>query len=206
MGIEQPLEALGGGDPAKSWIRNEETDFRQIDSEDRALADWAYRSGTFLLLSQVEALVLSADSTASGNEHDVLFFRQEGHVIRLTKNDMFGMPMRSPSEYLKRWLDFNRLFPFAAVEFVGYTQNSRGNGVILLKQPLIEGRKPSRAQLLKAMIGLGFEKIEVHEDAFHHPRTGLELWDAKPDNVLIDKTGNPVPIDVWVHDPRRILG
>jgi hypothetical protein len=205
MGIEQPLAALGGGDPEKSWVRDEETDFRQIDSEDRALAQWAKQTGHFIPLSEVEALILSADSTADGNEHDVLLFRREGHVVRLTKQDMFGKPMRAPSEYLRRWLDFNRLFPCAAVEFIGYTQNHRGNGVILLRQPLIEGKKPTRAGLAKVMEGLGFEKLKGWEDAFRHPPTGIELWDAKPDNVIIDRSGNPIPIDVWVHDPQRVL-
>lgn len=119
---------------------------------------------------------------------------------------MFGKPFRTPGEYLERWRLFNRMFPDAAVEFVGYSLDSRGNGVLYLKQPLIEGSKRGPEAVAKAMGEKGFVKIAGWEDAYRDPSSGIELWDAKPDNVIFDKAGQVVPIDVWINDPALILG
>jgi len=37
-------------------------------------------------------------------------------------------------------------------------------------------------------------------------KTGVEIHDAHPDNVIFDKAGNPIPFDVLLNDPQNYFG
>lgn len=119
---------------------------------------------------------------------------------------MFGHPDRGPREYLSRWRTFNRLFPFSAVEFEGYALNAWGNGVIVTRQPLINGEKRSLEAIAEAMLKFGFKESADRDFSYIHRPTGIEIHDAHEDNVLFDRDDNMIPIDVWIYDPNDCLG
>jgi len=69
------------------------------------------------------------------------------------------VPYRTPAEYLQRWRLSNAAFPDLAVSFIGYTRNSRGNGVVLTSQPYLEGTKRPQKAVDAAFSKLGFQRI-----------------------------------------------
>jgi hypothetical protein len=119
---------------------------------------------------------------------------------------MFAHPDRGPREYLSRWRTFNRLFPFAAVEFEGYALNAWGNGIIVTRQPLINGEKRSLEAISAVMLQFGFEENSEQDFSYVHRPSGIEIHDAHEDNVLFDPDDNMIPIDVWIYDPNDYLG
>jgi len=132
--------------------------------------------------------------------------RSNPFVIRWTKLDMFGLPGRTPDEYLQRWRLQNVAFPDTAATFLGYTMNARGNGVILTSQRYFEGTKKSQRVIDLAFAKLGFERIAGGEPSYRNAASGVEIHDAKPDNVIFDKAGNMHPFDVWINDSNDSFG
>ena len=165
-------------------------------------------TGHYVEFPEIRLLAEMADLEFQGNEHNVLAFTKGKHpfVIRLTKLDMFGLPGRTPAEYLQRWRLSNAAFPDAAVSFLAYTRNSRGNGVILTSQPYLEGIKKSQKAIDRAFDLLGFQSVPGEPTSYLNPHTEVEIHDAKPDNVLFDPQGNMLPFDVWINDPTDTFG
>lgn len=56
--------------------------------------------------------------------------------------------------------------------------------------------------------GLGFAKETPPASQKSRLKTpsGVEIHDAKPDNVIFDKAGNMFPFDVWINDPNDTFG
>ncbi|WP_367871271.1 hypothetical protein [Luteolibacter sp. Populi] len=209
MDLEQPLAALGGRIPPANWGRQSpKATYGEIRGEDARLGAWARRTGCFLNDTAIAELADSADRRDGGEEHEVFLYseREAAFVLRLTHGNMFGHPDRTPREYLSRWRTFNQLFPAAAVEFEGYAQNAWGNGIIVTRQPLINGEKRSLEAIAEALLPLGFEASPDRDFCFIHPASAIEIHDAHEDNVLFDGDGNMIPIDVWIYDPNDLLG
>jgi Serine/Threonine/Tyrosine Kinase found in polyvalent proteins len=208
--LEQPEYFGGAGQlDRKPWVRDSSGEnigeiHREIDQQDSELNAWARGAGDYATLPELLEMERGRDLEFKGAEHNVWMFDASDagpFVIRATKCDMFGMPHRTPAEYFARWLLFNQLFPDAAVTFICYTQNARGNGVIFTSQRYIDGTKKSQQVITRAMARLGFIKQRGTETSYIHASTGIEIHDAKPDNVIFDRSGNMIPIDVWVNDP-----
>ncbi len=139
-----------------------------------------------------------------GTEHDVFIFskRENPFVVRLTKLDMFGLPHRTPGEYIDRWRLSNAAFPDTKVSLIGYTENARGNGVILTSQRYFEGTKRDQKGIDAAFGKLGYQRIKGEGTRYRNSETGVEIHDAHTDNVIFDKSGNPIPFDVMLNDPN----
>jgi hypothetical protein len=201
VGILKPLEGFSRPDLEKPWVREERSAFDDIDGQEAELAAWAASNGRLMDVLTIQEIRAKEYETRRGNEHDVVF-APDG-VYRFTNGDKYGMPYRTPSEYLARWDKSNKLFPQTAVEFVGFYQKPSGVGVIVTKQPFIKGTRGTAKQIQSAMEKRGFLPTGNH--SFRHPETGIELYDAHEDNVLFDSKGNIMPFDVWVNDPNNVL-
>ncbi|WP_367874958.1 hypothetical protein [Luteolibacter sp. Populi] len=201
-GVSQSLAAFSGEDPARPWVRDERSSFADIDREEAELASWASGNDAELGSDAIRAIAAQAVSTAQGNEHDLFF--TPVHAFRFTNGDKYGLPYRTPREYLRRWDKSNKLFPQAAVEFVGFYRKPNGNGVIVTRQPFIRGRRGSEKEIAAALAEKGF--VPNGKWSYRSPGTGLEIYDAHGGNVLFDKAGKIIPIDVWVNDPGNVLG
>lgn len=209
MGVEQPQSAIQGGNHRAAWVREGfGSEAAEIDRQDLELAAWSLREGWLIGQATLLELAALATAQAQGNEHDVLAFTTgvAPFVIRLTKRDMFGMPGRTPGEYLQRWRLSNALFPAAAASFAGYAVNVRGNGIILTAQPLIEGIRKRPKAIAAAFQERDFFPIPGSPHAFRHPGSGIEIYDAHEGNVIFQRDGGILPIDVWVNDPFDSLG
>ena len=208
--IQQPqYYGLKGQCLGFPWVRQGgASSFAEIEAQDARLAEWARGTGNYLEIEHLEDLSGMADLEFKGNEHNVIAFlkRPEPFVIRWTKLDMFGLPGRTPGEYLQRWRLQNAAFPDTAACFLGYTTNARGNGVILTSQRYFEGTKKSRKVLDQAFSKLGFQHMAGGEPSYRNDATGVEIHDAKPDNVIFDKPGNMFPFDVWINDSNDFFG
>ena len=208
--LEQPEQyGIERGNPRKAWTRSEDgSSPAEIDAEDAQLRTWAKTTGHYVRLSAIVGLSKLADRAAKGNEHDVFIFskRENPFVIRLTKRDMFGMPHRTPGEYIDRWRLSNAAFPDTEVSLLGYTENGRGNGVILTSQRYFEGSKRTQKAIDAAFGKLGYLPMSKFFPSYGNPTTGVEIHDAHPDNVIFDKAGNPIPFDVLLNDPQNYFG
>ena len=208
--VQQPeYYGLQGQFRGRPWVRQgDASSFAEIEAQDACLAEWARTTGNHVEFPEIELLSALADLEFKGNEHDVLAFRRnEGSfVIRRTKLDMFGLPGRTPGEYLQRWRLQNAAFPDTAASFIGYTTNARGNGVILTSQRYFEGTKKSQKGIDQAFFLLGFQRIAGGEPSYRNASSGVEIHDAKSDNVIFDKAGNMHPFDVWINDPNDTFG
>ena len=201
MGISKPLEGFARPDTSKPWVREERSSFADIDAQEAELAKWAADNGKLLTESAIQDIRAKNYPTKEGNEH-IAVLAPDG-VYRFTNGDKYGMPYRTPSEYLARWDKSNKLFPETAVDFVGFYQKPSGVGVIVTRQPFIKGKRGTAKQIEAAMKKRGFEPTGNH--SFRHPETGIELYDAHEDNVMFDDKNNIMPFDVWVNDPNNIL-
>ncbi len=191
------------------WVRQRDSSsLREVDSQQEQLAAWARANGYLIEQAELLKAYEQADLEFKGNEHDVAAFTKETppFVIRQTKLDMFGLPWATPAEYLQRWRLSNAMFPKTASSFIGYTENARGNGVILTAQRYFEGKKKPQKEIDAALAKLGFEKTPGDATSYRHPATKVEIHDAKPDNIIFDKAGNMQPFDVWINDPNDHFG
>lgn len=203
MGPEQPRSALQGAFDQRPWIEGGIEQLGELDAQDAALAAWARENGRFLEPETAQKLASQAERTAVGNEHNVMLAGDT--VIRFTKNNQFGLPFRTPAQYLRRWELFNALFPDTAVQFVGYTTDAQGNGIIITQQPLVDGEVRKPADVAKAMGEMGFRPMKGIDHAFVNDDTGVELYDTHEQNVLFGQDGKAYPIDVWVVDREGAL-
>ncbi len=201
MGINKPLEGFSRPDTSKPWGREERASFADIDEQEAELAKWSADNGKLMDESAIQEIRAKNYPTKEGNEH-IAVLAPDG-VYRFTNGDKYGMPYRTPSEYLARWDKSNKLFPQTAAEFVGFYQKPSGVGVIVTRQPFIKGKRGTAKQIESAMGKRGFEPTGNH--SFRHPESGIELYDAHEDNVLFDSKGNIMPFDVWVNDPNNHL-
>jgi hypothetical protein len=202
---EQPAyPQLGGGFYQGPWVRDDRpTDLAEIDSQDAELSQWALANGFFVKVDEVRRLATLANKVRKGQEHDVWEFHESNPkvVIRRTRGGGYGLRDRAPSEYFDRWRISNAAFPDTAVTLIGYTKDSRGNGVILTAQRYFEGMKRDQKAIDAAFGKLGYERMKGGEPSYRHPETKVEIYDAKPDNIIFDKAGNMMPFDVWINDP-----
>ena len=208
--LEQPEQyGIERGNPRQAWTRSEGgSSPAEIDAQDAQLEAWARATGNYVNLSAIVDLSKLADRAAKGTEHDVFIFskRENPFVIRLTKRDMFGIPHRTPGEYIDRWRLSNAAFPDTKVSLIGYTKNARGNGVILTSQRYFEGSKRDQKSIEAAFGKLGYPPMSRFDPVYGNPKTGVEIHDAHPDNVIFDKSGNPIPFDVMINDPKNYFG
>jgi hypothetical protein len=205
----EALAAFGKGATIQNFVNPDRAATRaEIDDEVTRLANWAGKNHLLIGRSRLAALSADALHHDNGFEHNVLFFdggTGRRNVLKLTQEGRFGKQNRTPSSYLDRWDLFNRLVPAAAARFIGFTQDAKGRGVIVMSQPFIEGGMRLDHDVAQEMAKRGFEQLEPHGTTYRDPHTGIEIHDAHNGNVIFQRDGTIVPFDVWFHDPAHLL-
>lgn len=186
---------------------SEQSSARDIDAEEARLIARAKEEGFFWGAGKMPGIAaLLGRRAAGGNEHDVFIVGDPPNrvVIRKTVKDSYGFAFRSPSQYLKRIDDYNRVFPNIQVRVIGVSRSpvlgklsdNHGKGVIWTAQTFVEGTAfANSADLHTAMVAHGWERLKGLE--YRHKETGVIIDDVHHGNVL-QRDGNLFPIDVVI--------
>lgn len=145
-----------------------------------------------------------------GREHDLIFDRDTGTVLKFTKPTSAGYEvdwsMGKPSlvpglplEYLERLKLHSEVFS-DTIGFVGMGGDAN-NRRIITRQGLIKGRPPTWVEILRLMVDeLGFEKLRNnfgigYDDSFAFARGDVAVFDMRPANLFVTDSGVMVAID-----------
>jgi hypothetical protein len=171
---------------------------RETAVESQRLIDSAEDGGFFLDDDDISAIgAAEVAKTKVGEEHTVLFVGKEPNklVIRSTIRSNFGVPDRSPAQYLQRIEDYNSLFPKHPLVVIGVSLNNGQNPVIWTAQPFVEGEEfDSDLDLQAAMERRGWVR---NGTIYRHSASGAVIYDVHPGNIL-HKGDELYPIDVIV--------
>jgi hypothetical protein len=202
-----PLAAFGEGSKFQNFLQPDKPATRaEVLEGARQLEQWAEANRRWIAPKTIGRLMEEAADVDNGTEHKVFLFEsdhQKAFVIKATYDGKFGKENRTPAAYLNRWALFNAAVPEAAAQFIGYTKDSQGRGVIVMAQPYILGEKGDQAAITQGMAAKGFVLSEQLGVIYRNPETGVEIHDAHDDNVLFKADGTMVPIDVWINDPQN---
>jgi len=159
-----------------------------------------------------------------GDEHHVVNVESEpGRVYKFTHGDNFGCRSyfspqdpdltgkhfhgtgnADPFFYLNRWRILNFLSNYQT-RYEGLVPPEHPHWLprFCVSQPKIGGENPDVADIRSALGKYGF--MEISENAYLHPQTGVLLTDVAPRNIrIID--GVPVPFDaIATFAGRRVL-
>lgn len=137
---------------------------------------------------------------SSAGEHEVFFSRKGDTVIKL--NDFEYLPENSTdfASFINRIESFNELFPDVAVTVVGYTYNSEGKVSVVLEQPVVDAER----EATEAEIDAFMEDHDFYMDMSGEYTDGrYVVYDLKPNNVYVDKSGSLRFFDALVFDESR---
>ncbi|HAS84027.1 MAG TPA: hypothetical protein DCS43_15450, partial [Verrucomicrobia bacterium] len=165
------------------------------------LINWAESTGLILKYDDVIQNAEDNRNNIGGAEHEAYSFLngEDPYIIRITRGSSYGHPWyaTSPSQYLKRLIEFSHTFPDAAIDVVGVVVRENGHPAIVTRQPYIHGDKildPDEFE--SALNKAGFIKEGAHR--WMEVATGIAVEDVTPDNVLFQDDGSAKFIDVIV--------
>lgn len=172
-----------------------EVDWAEVDSSEARVKNWSEANGRHFRRDQIEDELGPLSIKGKGSEHSV--WKKGGKWVKVTSNDGFGFPNRTPTQYLRRMSDVSSFVPEAAWEFLGTSENSRGVLQIWSVQNNVAGRKPKDlGDLIDAMSKAGWEYTGDNY-VFVNRETKVKIHDAHEDNVVIGADGRAIPFDVW---------
>ena len=194
---------LTPGDDEGVWTAvDSEANAVRIERQEDELEFWARKNGLFWEIEDIDQLGRAAGHISVGNEHRAFLFEDDHLIVRLTIGDKYGLPWKTPWQYLHRWVEFNAFTPKTACEFLGFARNREGRGVVLTIQPFVAGRQPHPDEIMDEMDKLGFE---TGDGIVYYRDDGLEMVDVTPDNVRIDDNGVFRIFDTWLIDRDNVL-
>ncbi len=174
----------------------------EIRKQEDLLEVWTRANGLFWEWEDIDQLGRSAGHISIGNEHRAFLFEKDHLIVRLTIGNQYGLPWKTPRQYLHRWVEFNAFTPKTACEFLGFARNAEGKGIIITVQPFVAGQKPHPDEIMDEMAKLGFE---TGDGIIYYREDGVEMADVTPDNVRIDEDGVFRLFDTWVIDRDQVL-
>lgn len=196
ISAEQPLRDLCSTRPNEYAVKST---LQEIDWEETLLISWCRSHNRILSAADVVSFESQAGVRGGGDEHDGwVVARPDGNkfFIRRTIKDSYGFAHSSPFQYLQRLVDVSDQIPTAPIDFLGMSQNSRGNGVIWTTQPYIEGVKPEEANLQKHLKKEGWKKLGDIPGLYEH-KSGIKMHDAQAKNFIQTPGGKMIPVDVF---------
>jgi hypothetical protein len=145
-----------------------------------------------------------------GAEHDLLQDPTTGTILKFTKPGKaayvvdfdLGTPRMRPSlpvEYLERQRLQNDLFA-DGIRFVGLGGDA-GKRRLITRQQIVVGRAARWEEIIRLMVDeLGFTKLRHnhgigYEDSYAFVRDDAAVFDLRPANVFVTKTGIIIPVD-----------
>jgi carboxynorspermidine decarboxylase len=165
---------------------------QRLHAEAKSLREWALKEGCLLSTAELSATITGLDELEGASEHDVCLNHDQSRVLKWTKPPNFGA-RGSVQAYLENLLACHLLFGLDW-RFEAVVEGPDGLRV-LSSQPFIIGENPSIEQIDVWFAALGFSKLRentyIRED-------GLQIADARPDNILLRPDGSLVPIDIHI--------
>lgn len=183
----------------------ESVDADTIRAEKDQLIAAAKAHGFFWDDDAVARIADVARGVQGGMEHDAYLVGSGDDlvVIRNTTNGIYGLPDKSPAQYLQRLDEFNRTFPLLEIRLVGVSEDVDGNAVIWTTQPFVPGAEFKNFIELKAALKAAGWKSEKGLGRYVHEASGTVIRDVHPGNVL-HRDGELFPIDVQIEKlPRQ---
>lgn len=205
---EQPSAYSDTSRPEGTFV-TESVDADTIrDEKDRLIAA-AKAQGFFWDDDAVARIADMACAVVQGGmEHDAYLVGSGDQrvVIRNTANGIYGLPDKSPAQYLQRLSEYNRTFPALQIRLIGVSEDADGNAVIWTTQPFAPGKEFKNFVELQAALKAAGWKSEKGLGRYVHEATGTVIRDVHPGNVL-HRDGELFPIDVQVEKlPRQGTG
>lgn len=167
------------------------------ESENRAAFDYAKETNTW-----VENIYTLGDPFQGGNENTNVFNSAEQKVYK--SNNL--MNTQSLDKYLEKIKIHNTLFPQTKYSFVGFSGiENKGIGKpsvepVYSQDFIKDGEFATTEEIDNYFTGIGFKKLAPHR----FERDGIEVYDARPRNVLKDKEGNIFVVDAeFKVDPSK---
>jgi len=163
-----------------------------------------------------------AEYFVGGDEHHIIRVDSEpDRIYKFTHGDNFGCRSYfsphnvdllghfhgetndDPVFYLFRWMILNAIGDFQT-RFEGFVPPERPGWLprICISQPALPVVNPTVPEIRKSLAQFGF--VEVCENAYFDPATGLLLTDAAPRNVRVSN-GIPIPFDAIAQIPEGRL-
>ena len=171
----------------------------EIDREDDALIAWAKTCNRFLFAEEVQSFLNTPEIEDVGNkEHNVWKVETSSgaFMIRRTKGGIYGLPERSPFQYLQRMADVSVQIPDAEIKFLGVSQSSFGAGAIWTVQPYIEGGHPSDEELAAWLNNQGWIQKDDRTHRYYQ-RDAVKIHDLHIGNCIKTPSGHIIPVDVF---------
>ena len=194
---KQPLRALCRDRPRDYFLKVES--IREIDSEDEALISWATSSNRIISAVEVQSFLDTPGIEDVGNkEHNVwkVETASGAFMIRRTKGGIYGLPERSPFQYLQRMADVSTQIPDAEIKFLCVSKSTLGAGAIWTVQPYIEGGHPSDEELAAWLKIQGWSQKDDRTHRYYQ-RDSVKIHDLHIGNCIKTPSGHIIPVDVF---------
>jgi hypothetical protein len=194
---QQPLRTLCSDRPRDYFLKVES--IQEIDREDEALISWAKGHNRFLSAIEVSSYLATPGLEDVGNkEHNVWKVETSSgaFMIRRTKGGIYGLPERSPFQYLQRMADVSVQIPDAEINFLGVSQSPLGAGAIWTIQPYIEGGHPSDDELAEWLSNQGWVQMDDRRHRYYQ-RGPVKIHDLHIGNCIKTPNGHIIPVDVF---------
>ena len=188
---------------SESWVKKPEDiscALHEMDLQEEAISEWAKQNNRFIPLKDLLNLAEEAATSSKGFEHSVYF--KGGWVIKTTQKQMYGLPYKTPSQYLDQLNDFNSIAaPDLQRRFLGVSEDERGVSVIVTAQRFQKGRPPKdENEIVRLMEKEGWSTVSSKYS--YRNKEGVELHDVHEGNMIVDLNGKPQLFDVWVILPQ----
>lgn len=183
----------GTGAAQQEGLPGREAAQAERERRQRLIEDYARKDGCWSddPAGDQEALGRRHNKNIDGAESKV-FFDDRGQVFKV-------MNFKNAVDY-ERFLDrissHNATYPEALIHVEGFGRGDDGDIVTVVRQPQIQGRKPTQAEIDEGMVQRGFNKIG--DDIFSFYVSQLEnvaISDLNDENCVITQEGNLIVFD-----------
>lgn len=155
--------------------------------QERLLESYAKREGIWY-----EWKKFFRNAKVIGRGGEAFVFRQDDHSVVKTVDYRHINKGLTPQRFLDdRIALYNHIFPGTKYELIGLTKDDKGKFRFLVKQPFIDVRGVSEADVEAYMAGKGFEKSgrEAYSSSLY------SVFDVHQNNAAKDREGNIYVID-----------
>lgn len=164
--------------------------------ETESVVSWAKENDWLLDREKFRNLIKDLPELGGGLEHSVFGSVETGRVLKITCPPYFGS-RSSLVEYLKNVLWSNALFQ-DDIKLVGVLE-SEGAVSLVTSQPFIEGRSPTKVEIVQWFENQGFIKDGYNK--WKNPGSGAVIADTHEGNFIVTDSDVLVPIDLQVLRP-----
>lgn len=145
----------------------------------------------------IEINPLIGNMIGNGQENDVFIATDGVSVIKLNNFGLLPDSANSLAGFIHRLLSHNKLFPNDAYTVIGFSQNSKGESCIVLKQPFINASRYATDEEIDDFLEEHGYTVDMDDIWFDGK---YEISDVKSTNVLVDQENNLHFIDAVVNE------